>query len=77
MKYYVTLDDLVQHEITEALGDYADDYDIRRFVDYLRNAGLITYTPGTGFAMEISSEQFWTTLAYYDISGDTAPDFEE
>lgn len=65
MRTYQTLNDLVAHEVTPALGEYAEDFDVSGLVAELREVGLITATP-TGFKIMRNVDEFWRVAERHD-----------
>ena len=75
MRTYQTLSDLVAHEVTPALGEYADDFDVSGLVNELRDAGLITATP-SGFTIMRNVDKFWRIAQRHDRTLEPADDHE-
>lgn len=65
MRTYQTLSDLVAHEVTPALGEYAEDFDVSGLVTELREVGMITATPA-GFEIMRHVDEFWRIAERYD-----------
>lgn len=67
MTQHTTITDLQDREITPALGEYADDFDIDAITEDLRDQDLITYD-GEHFALEATPDEFWAIVAQHDTA---------
>ena len=65
MRTYQTIDDLVAHEVTPALGENVEDFDVPGLVAELREVGLITATPA-GFEIMRNVDKFWRIAQRHD-----------
>ena len=65
MRTYQTINDLVTHEVTPALAEHVDDYDVPGLVAELREVGMITATPA-GFKIMRNVDEFWRIAERHD-----------
>lgn len=73
---YRSVDEFASIELGNALGPYADDYDIDGLMDALIEAEIVEHDPGTGSTSwadgHESDPEFWDIAQDYDVSGGDA-----
>lgn len=59
IKTYTTRNEAIEHEIADALGEHAADYDIEAIAERI----IESRGDGTGFYCSVTADEFWGIVA--------------